>query len=963
MPGAYGLLLFLTAIASLGHHGGQRYILASAYETSRISVPTDLCESRTVNYITHTLPQQCLRTAWSSANATVAGNGTISASIANATAVGDASTDGKDTEVKPTNEGKVEDGQKGKEEDKTSEELAAEEDNQDLATGAFMSFEEWKAIQLQKAGQDPAVLAARKKQENRGEAYQGSTNGDLDSLGDDGEIALEFDALSEKVSEIASSAGSATGEAQSKKQADVVPREEAVLYDDGKTQYARSKDAGKTCKERFSYSSFDAGATVLKTSPGAKNPKALLAENRDSYMLLDCNTPNKFIIVELSEDILVDTVVLANYEFFSSMIRRFRVSVSDRYPVKIDKWKELGTFEARNSRDIQPFLIEHPQIWTKYIRVEFLSHYGNEYYCPLSLLRVHGTRMLDSWKESEGGHDDDEETIDPPPEQATQLVEVPEAEETEIIPIEKLADQSLAQMPGVGSSPWHPPFFQSEACLDTCATSSPTASARSNATQVEDGVAASPSTIGAQASSTTAPASPSSATESRNGASSASGTNITSTLSQPTVLAANASLAESSQSIYQSNSTSQSQADSSSQTSASSAKNSSTSAGESHTTKPTIPKSPISKPPSAKSSSTTPAPKSSTSHQAATGSTKQNRTNPSAPPPIASPTVQESFFKTVTKRLQLLESNTSLSLQYIEDQSRFLQEALKKMERKQISRVDSFLDTLNKTVLSELRNVRTQYDQIWQSTVIALESQREQSQREILALSERLSVLGDEVVFQKRMAILQSVLLLSCLILVIFSRGLVGSSMDLALLNSATTGASAAASPSTATIVPTSPSPSAEPIANGGYSNPPTPSPLRNGSKGGIGRPRGLSRSLSYPEKGLPLTPTSEYGREEPTPPSILIEEADSSYFDDMVSYTPSRRSKLGEEIIGVEICGGSSRSVDTLAEEIPGMDVTPSSSSEELSREKPKSTPGWISASHAGSGRKPLPALPEDPT
>jgi hypothetical protein len=155
---------------------------------------------------------------------------------------------------------------------------------------------------------------------------------------------------------------------------------------------------------------------------------------------------------------------------------------------------------------------------------------------------------------------------------------------------------------------------------------------------------------------------------------------------------------------------------------------------------------------------------------ATTTTTARNKTS-SASSASASPTVQESFFKTMTKRLQLLESNTSLSLQYIEEQSRFLQDVLLKMERKQISRVDVFLDNLNKTVLTELRNVRTQYDQIWQSTVLALETQREQSQREIVALTSRLNILADEVVFQKLMAILQSVLLLSCLVLVIFSRG------------------------------------------------------------------------------------------------------------------------------------------------------------------------------------------------
>lgn len=67
--------------------------------------------------------------------------------------------------------------------------------------------------------------------------------------------------------------------------------------------------------------------------------------------------------------------------------------------------------------------------------------------------------------------------------------------------------------------------------------------------------------------------------------------------------------------------------------------------------------------------------------------------------------------------------------------------------------------------------MRQQYDQIWQSTVLALETQREQSDREITALGTRLNLLADELVFQKRMAIFQSVLLLCCLVLVLFSRG------------------------------------------------------------------------------------------------------------------------------------------------------------------------------------------------
>lgn len=92
-----------------------------------------------------------------------------------------------------------------------------------------------------------------------------------------------------------------------------------------------------------------------------------------------------------------------------------------------------------------------------------------------------------------------------------------------------------------------------------------------------------------------------------------------------------------------------------------------------------------------------------------------------------------------------------------------------------------FLENLNSTVLAELRVFRQQYDQIWQSTVIELETQRDQSQREVLAVSARLTLLADEVIFQKRMSIVQSVLLLLCLGLVIFSRGFAGSYVDFPL--------------------------------------------------------------------------------------------------------------------------------------------------------------------------------------
>ena len=80
-------------------------------------------------------------------------------------------------------------------------------------------------------------------------------------------------------------------------------------------------------------------------------------ENKDSYLLNKCGAEKKFFIMELYNDILVDTAVLANFEFFSSMFRSLKVFDRDSIPIKRNGWKDVSAFEARNSRQAQAFLI------------------------------------------------------------------------------------------------------------------------------------------------------------------------------------------------------------------------------------------------------------------------------------------------------------------------------------------------------------------------------------------------------------------------------------------------------------------------------------------------------------------------------------------------------------------------------------------------------------------------------
>lgn len=56
-----------------------------------------------------------------------------------------------------------------------------------------------------------------------------------------------------------------------------------------------------------------------------------------------------------------------------------------RFPSK--EWKALGRFHARDERTVQAFQVDDGFIFAKYVRIEMLSHYGTEHYCPLSVLR------------------------------------------------------------------------------------------------------------------------------------------------------------------------------------------------------------------------------------------------------------------------------------------------------------------------------------------------------------------------------------------------------------------------------------------------------------------------------------------------------------------------------------------------------------------------------------------------
>eukprot|EP01133_Synstelium_polycarpum_P006165 gene6165-7138_t len=87
--------------------------------------------------------------------------------------------------------------------------------------------------------------------------------------------------------------------------------------------------------DKFNYASADCGATVLNSNSEAKD---------------------QWFVFELCEEIGIQIVEMANYEYFSSMFKDFVVMGTNRYPS--NSWHFLGNFTGSNVRKPQYFVLK-----------------------------------------------------------------------------------------------------------------------------------------------------------------------------------------------------------------------------------------------------------------------------------------------------------------------------------------------------------------------------------------------------------------------------------------------------------------------------------------------------------------------------------------------------------------------------------------------------------------------------
>ena len=175
---------------------------------------------------------------------------------------------------------------------------------------------------------------------------------------------------------------------------------------------------------RYNYASPDCSARIHSSSPQTQHASSLLHKSRDRYMLTPCKTDEHWVIIELCDEIRIEAVEVAVWEFFSGVVRDVRVSVGgeieseegmeDEVKERDSKWEEVGSFVGKNVRGVQvivgilqhEFSLTSPQTFTlagptsfhRFLRLDFPSYYGTEYYCPVSQVKVFGMNQMEAFK-------------------------------------------------------------------------------------------------------------------------------------------------------------------------------------------------------------------------------------------------------------------------------------------------------------------------------------------------------------------------------------------------------------------------------------------------------------------------------------------------------------------------------------------------------------------------------------
>ncbi|PVF96619.1 hypothetical protein CPB86DRAFT_816247 [Serendipita vermifera] len=506
--------------------------------------------------------------------------------------------------------------------------------------------------------------------------------------------------------------------------------------------------------DRFNYASNECNARIQSTHKSAKSASSILSRKKDRYMLSPCQSSSnekQFVIVELCEDIRIDTVQLANFEFFSGIFKDIRISVAHTYTSDGAGWTSFHP-----TKELLPFY--------RYIRIDFLSNYGSEYFCPVSLLRVYGLTQMEEWKsdvwkaewEAQQLRKEAEEQKlkvekESKPKDVEPRIRAKEARDvrqralhqsrSDIPPVIFLEGRPL--LPATKTEPTAIPNEDVKVIITANLTENSVPTDRTHGSDLENGITQPPAPIETSSSSHSG--------ETGSNMDVVGGTSNEDDVAPVVVPAMDADLLKTPQSTEV---------------------DTSTTVGVERqkegifVTPLEIPVTPVptaSAPPS-------PAPSDSESTQDSTPSIPEvaqtvTRTvsttvtlpavTAAHPPPVASPVVTpsgESIYRMIINRLTQLETNHTLYARYFEEQGRRVNMRLERMEE-DIGRLDGRLRSERQHITRLLERQRTDYEV------------------EFGKLTAQVEQLADEVLMEKRLSVAQLTLMVAVLVFMALTRG------------------------------------------------------------------------------------------------------------------------------------------------------------------------------------------------
>ena len=144
----------------------------------------------------------------------------------------------------------------------------------------------------------------------------------------------------------------------------------------------------------YNFASPDCSARIHSSSPQTQHASSLLHKSRDRYMLTPCKADQHWVTIELCDEIRVEAVEISMWEFFSGIVREVQLSGGNDE----DEYTFVGNFTTKNARGSQTFFLTSPTPFHRFLRLDFSSFYGTEYYCPVSQVKVYGMNQMDAFR-------------------------------------------------------------------------------------------------------------------------------------------------------------------------------------------------------------------------------------------------------------------------------------------------------------------------------------------------------------------------------------------------------------------------------------------------------------------------------------------------------------------------------------------------------------------------------------